>query len=91
MGEHQDDFAFMVRTVLKKRAIDMSPTGMTIDMAHRSDSAPSVGASLSLNIPTTDGPPPSPIRLIARKKTAEVNDRIEAGTRLWATVMDGPR
>ena len=91
MAGRQDDFVFMVRTVLKNRAIDMSPTGMTIVMAHRRDAVPSEGASLSLNIPTTDGPPPSPIRLIARKKTAEVNDRIEAGTRLWATVMEGPR
>jgi hypothetical protein len=62
-----------------------------IDKAHRRDSTPRDGLSMSLIIPTTNGPKPRPIRLITRKKTAEVNARIEAGTRLCATAIDGPR
>ena len=62
-----------------------------IDIAHRSDSLPSVGASWSLIMPTTNGPKPRPTRFSTKNKTAEVSERIDAGTRLWATAIDGPR
>ena len=60
-------------------------------MAHRRDSLPRDGASLSLIIPTTNGPKPRPIRFNTKNKIAEVSDRIDAGTRLCATAIDGPR
>ena len=60
-------------------------------MAHRRDSLPSAGASWSLMIPTTNGPNPRPIRFNTKNKIAEVSDRIDAGTRLCATAIDGPR
>src|SRR5205809_4238187 len=62
-----------------------------IDKAQRKDSIPNVGLSRSLMKPTVSGPKPNPTRLITRKKIAEVSARIEAGTRLCATAIDGPK
>src|SRR5580765_2611742 len=76
---------------IKKNIVDTAPTTIIIDMAHRRDSLPRDGASWSLIIPTTNGPNPRPIRFNTKNKIAEVSDRIDAGTRLCATAMDGPR
>ena len=81
--------SFLAET--KKNIAETAPTTIIIDMAHRKDSLPSAGASLSLMIPTTNGPRPRPIRFNTKNKIAEVSDRIDAGTRLCATAIDGPR
>ena len=76
---------------IKKSITDAASTTIIIDIAHRRDSIPKVGASLSLIIPTVNGPNPRPTRFITKNKIAEVSARIDAGTRLCATAMDGPK
>src|SRR5262249_42263548 len=68
-----------------------APTRIMQDIAHRRDSSPSDGLSISLKKPTVSGPSPRPIRFIARKKMAEATARIEAGTRLCVTASEGPK
>ena len=76
---------------IKNSIEDAMLTTITIDMAHRKDSLPSEGLSRSLVKPTTNGPKPRPIRFSTKKRIAEVSDRIDAGTRLCATAIEGPR
>src|ERR1700683_5162673 len=88
-------FSFRSTTIfcadLKKSTAEATPTKIIIDIAQRKDSVPRDGASKSLIMPTTNGPKPKPIRFSTRNKIAEVSARIEAGTRLCATAIDGPR
>ena len=74
-----------------KSIIDATLATITIDRAQRRDSVPMVGASISLIIPTTNGPNPSPTRFRTKNKMADEIALNEAGTRLWATAIDGPR
>lgn len=85
------DKAPKLRAARKNNVIDTKLIGRIIAIPHRSDSTPSTGANRSLSIPTTSGPKPSPIRFNTRNKIAEVNARIEAGTKLCATATLGPR
>ena len=84
-------FTAIFLAAAKNSVADTILMGIMIAIAQRSDSAPSEALSKSLMTPTTNGPKPRPIRFIARKKTAEVSDRMEAGTRLCDTASAGPR
>ena len=42
-------------------------------------------------IPTISGPNPKPKRFNIRNTIAELSARMDAGTRLWATAIKGPR
>ena len=65
----------------KNKTEAAAPTIIIHDIAHLKDSTPSLGASRSLTMPTTNGPKPKPIRLRTRNKIADVSARNDAGTR----------
>ena len=75
----------------KNRAADPTFNNNIMDMAHRRDSIPRDGSSKSLMMPTTNGPNPKPKRFNIKNTMAELSARMDAETRLWATVIKGPR
>ena len=59
--------------------------------AYRNDSAPYVGANISLRNPIVNGPNPNPIKFKKKNNTADANARILALTRLCVTAILGPK